>query len=327
MNKTISVIIPAYNAEKYIRAAVQSVLEQTHPVHEIIIVDDGSTDGTRHAVEELQKQRGADAPVIRYILQQNQGPAAARNTGIKNAAGDYIAFLDADDRWLPARLKRQMAVLRTRPDVGLVCSGRFRVDEATGRKAIDCGGFKLSHDSYRDLWTQGNYVVTSSVLARKRCLEEAGGFDEDPRVLGSEDAEMWLRIAEKFQILYVNAPLVEYLVRQGGMNRSNIQRSYESAIFAIQKHETEFRKRYKDAACVMQKKWGNLYENWGLALFDAEQFALAGEKLRKALTLGSYSWTTIKFSLLTLLEPPLLAAFKRWKKQLLNLENKTGMTS
>lgn len=326
MNETISVIIPAYNAEQYIRAAIQSVLAQTHPAQEIIIVDDGSTDGTRQAVEELQKQRGSDAPVIRYIYQQNQGPAAARNTGIKNAVGDYVAFLDADDRWLPARLERQMAVLRTRPDAGLVCSGRLRVDEFTGRKTIDCAGskFSFSNDSYRDLWTHGNYVVTSSVLARKRCLEEAGGFDEDPRVLGSEDAEMWLRVAEKFQIVYVNEPLVEYLVRQGGMNRSNIQRSYESAIFVLQKHEARFRARYADAASVIRRCWGRLYHAWGLALFDAEQFALAGEKFRKALTLGDYSWTTIKFSLLTLLKPPLLVAFKRWKKQLLNRENKTA---
>ncbi len=322
MSETISVIIPAYNAEKYIRAAVQSVLDQTRPVHEIIIIDDGSTDGTRQAVEEIQKQRGTGMPVLRHIFQQNQGPAVARNTGIKNAAGDYIAFLDSDDYWLPARLKKQMEVFRARPEAGLVCSGRFRVDETTGRKTIDCAGSKFSNDSYRDLWTQGNYVVTSSVLARRRCLEEAGGFDEDSRLLGGEDADMWLRVAEKFQIVYVNEPLVGYLVRTSGLNRSNIQRSYEAAIFAIQKHEMEFRRRYTDASSVIRRRWGSTYYAWGVTLFDAEQFAQARTKFAMAWKFHGLSIQTLRFYLLTLLGPNVLGVLKMWKKRLGTLSDK-----
>jgi glycosyltransferase involved in cell wall biosynthesis len=288
-------------------------------------VDDGSTDGTRTVAEKLVAGQQGQKPLIKYIRQANQGPAVARNTGIKNATGDYIAFLDADDRWLPARLKKQMSVLRGRPDVGLVCSGRIRVDETTGRKVIDCAGAKLSDDSYRDLWTRGNYVVTSTVLARKQCFQEVGGFDEDPRVLGCEDAEMWLRIAGRFAIAYVNEPLVEYLVRQGGMNRSNIQRSYESAIFAIQKHETEFRARYADAGSIIRQRWGCIYYHWGLSLFDAGQFALAKEKFWKALTLHKYSWPMINFYLLTLLGSPLLGTLKQCKKRLSDIGNKRGI--
>lgn len=325
MSEPISVIIPAYNTAKFIEKAVGSVMVQELLPEEIIIVDDGSTDTTPEVIKRMVTAQGDKMPRIKYIRQANQGPAVARNTGIKNAAGDYIAFLDSDDTWLPARLKMQMKIFEDRPEVGLVCSGRFRVDEPSQQRTLDCIGKTLSSDSYRDLWTKGNYVTTSSVLARKKCFDTVGGFDEDPRVLGSEDAEMWLRVAERFPIVYVNEPLVEYLVRPAGMNRSNIQRAYESAIFAIQKHETEFRERFADAGSVIRQRWGRTYHAWGVTLFDAEQFALAKEKFWKALTLHKYSWPMIKFYLLTLLGSPLLGTLKRCKKRLSDIGAKRGI--
>ena len=316
MSEPISVVIPAYNSEAFIAKAVDSVLAQELLPDEIIIVDDGSSDGTQSVVEKLIAGQQDKKPRIKYIHQTNQGPAVARNTGIKNAAGDYIAFLDADDRWLPARLKKQVAILQARPEVGLVCSGRFRVEETTGRKTIDCKGSKLSDDSYRDLWTQGNYVVTSTVLARKQCFQEVGGFDEDRRVLGCEDAGMWLRIAGRFAVAYVNEPLVEYLVRTSGLNRSNIQRSYEAAIFSLQKHEPEFRKRCVDAESVIRQQWGRTYHAWGLALFNEEQFTQAREKFQIAMVYRRYSPPTIRFYLLTLLGPFVLKKVKQLKRMM-----------
>ncbi len=311
MNETISVVIPTYNSQKFIIKATDSVLAQELLPDEILIVDDGSSDGTQTIIEKLIAGQQDKKPRIKYIRQANQGPAVARNTGINNASGDYIAFLDADDRWMPQRLKLQMEIFQDQPGAGLVCSGRFRIDESTGRRTLDCVGRTLSKDSYRDLWTKGNYVTTSSVLARKKCFDAVGGFDEDPRVLGSEDAEMWLRVAEKFALIYINEPLVEYLVRQNGMNRSNIQRAYESAIFAIQKHEPEFRRRYKDAGSVIQNRWGRVYHAWGVTLFDSEQFAQASAKFHKALTYRKLFPRTIRFYILTLLGPSVLMMLKR----------------
>lgn len=322
MSETISVVVPAWNSEAFIEKAAQSVLAQELLPDEIIIVDDGSADGTPAVVEKLIAGQKDKKPRIKYIRQANQGPAVARNTGVKNAAGDYIAFLDADDRWLPARLKKQMSVLRERPEAGMVCSGRLRVDESTGQKAIDCAGSKLSDDSYRDLWTRGNYVVTSTVLARKKCFDAVGGFDEDPRALGSEDAEMWLRIAEKYPIIYINEALVEYLVRQGGINRSNIRRSYESAAFIIRKHEPEFRRRYQDAAPVIRDKWGRVYQAWGMTLFDNEEFKEAKIKFLASMALEKFSLRTIRFYLLTLLGPSVLMMLKRSKTNKVNKNRK-----
>ncbi|MBI5149413.1 MAG: glycosyltransferase family 2 protein [Candidatus Omnitrophica bacterium] len=324
MSETISVIIPAYNSAEFIGKAVGSVLAQELLPDEIIVVDDGSDDGTGEVVQKLIAGQGDKNPRIKYIRQANQGPAAARNTGIKNAAGDYIAFLDADDRWLPGRLKMQMKIFRDRPEAGLVCSGRFRINESTGQQTVDCIGKTLSDDSYRDLWTKGNYVTTSSVLARKKCFDAVGGFDEDPRVLGSEDAEMWLRVAEKFPILYVNEPLVEYLVRAGGMNRSNIQRAYESAILAIQKHEAGFRAKYADAGSIVRQRWGRAYHAWGMTLFDAEQFAQSRDKFKMALSFRGFSFQTLQFYLLTLLGQNILGALKKWKKRINVLEGIKG---
>lgn len=316
MSETISVVIPACNSEAFIAKAVDSVLGQELLPDEILIIDDGSTDATPEVIQRMITARGDKKPRIKYIRQANQGPAVARNTGITAAAGDYIAFLDSDDTWLPARLKKQMAILQARPEAGLVCSGRFRVEETTGRKTIDCKGSKLSDDSYRDLWTQGNYVVTSTVLARKQCFQEVGGFDEDRRVLGCEDAEMWLRIAERFAVAYVNEPLVEYLVRTSGLNRSNIQRSYEAAIFTLQKHEAEFRKRYVDAGSVIRQQWGRTYHVWGLTLFNEEQFARAREKFQMAMLYRRCSPPTIRFYLLTLLGPFVLKKVKQLKRMM-----------
>jgi len=313
VNETISVVIPAYNSEKFLEKAVRSVIAQERLPEEILIIDDGSTDGTQRVAEELISGQKGAKPQIKYIRQANQGPAVARNTGLKNASGDYIAFLDADDSWLPERLKTQLAVFQTDPNAGLVCSGRVRVDETTGQRTLNCEGDKLSGDGYLDLWTYRNYITTSSVLARKRCLDEVGGFDEDPRVLGSEDAELWLRIAEKFKIVYVNKPLVEYLVREGGINRSNIQRSYKSAVFIIQKHEPEFRRRYENATSIVQNKWRRIYHAWGVTLFDNEQFGEAKAKFRTAMTFGKISPQTIRFYLLTLLGPSVLMVLKRWR--------------
>ena len=111
----VSVVIPTYNRATELPSAIESVLGQTYPSVEVIIVDDGSTDGT----EALIQTR---FPRVRYLRQSNRGPAAARNAGIKAASGPYIAFLDSDDRWMPQKLERQIGLLRERPEVGLVFS-------------------------------------------------------------------------------------------------------------------------------------------------------------------------------------------------------------
>lgn len=186
----ISVVIPAYNAERTIIRTLESVFAQTFPPHEIIVVDDGSQDRTAEVVSQL-------APRVRLIRQGNAGPAAARNHGIREATGDWIALLDSDDTWLPEKLQRQARELR--PDVALVhCYIVEAVDEVDAE--LD----------FETLW-RGNRIGTSSVVLSKSAFNAVGGFNEDRRMMGVEDYNLWLRLAGAgLKIVTVKEPLSSY---------------------------------------------------------------------------------------------------------------------
>lgn len=193
----ISAVIPAYNSARYLPRAIDSVRNQTHPVDEIIVVDDGSTDDTGAVVSKLRQE-------IRYLAQENQGPAAARNAGVAAATGELIAFLDADDEWPADKTAKQLAVLDNNPDVALVAGDMAQ---------IDAGGttFIASWFDYQDVskrvraWdrreipnaaaeiVRKNFIPTGTVVVRKRVLEEVSGFRPDLRY--GEDLELWARIA------------------------------------------------------------------------------------------------------------------------------------
>jgi len=173
----ISVVIPAYNAEAFVARAIESVLAQTLPVAEIVVVDDGSRDATADIAERLGGS-------IRVLRQSNSGPAAARNHGVRAARSEWIAFLDADDAWLPSKLERQ-AVHFGGERTGVVhcyvvgVVEKFRYDGA---------------QTFERLWQQ-NVIGTSTAVIRKAAWESVGGFCEDRRLMGVEDYHFWLRVA------------------------------------------------------------------------------------------------------------------------------------
>jgi GT2 family glycosyltransferase len=202
---TVSVVIPTYNRARFLDAAVASVRAQTYPCMEIVIVDDGSTDNTADVVARLGNG-------VRYIRQANAGPAAARNRGIREAAGDLVAFLDTDDRWLPQKTALQVAVLQREPTVALV-SADMAIEDETGTVQVASNfqhrglndtfaaldGRPIPH-APRQLLTI-NFVNTSTVLARRSVLIALEGFDE--RLRYGEDLELWLRIAAQHGIACV----------------------------------------------------------------------------------------------------------------------------
>jgi glycosyltransferase involved in cell wall biosynthesis len=199
----VSVIIPSYNCARYVGQSVESVFAQSRQPEEIIVVDDGSTDGTRQALE-LYRGR------IRYIYQENRGAAAARNNGIRTATGDFVAFLDADDLWLPEKLEFQMEYFARHPNYGLVYSDMKIFDES--------GIIHESVKQWLGMSMPVGYVfrqlfwdtlfIPAAVVCRKACFERAGLFDE--RLVFCEDYEMWLRIARLFEFGCVDKPLVMY---------------------------------------------------------------------------------------------------------------------
>jgi len=190
------VIIPAFNAARTIRRAIDSALAQTMAPAEIVVVDDGSEDNTACLAEVY-------GDTVRVVRQPNAGPAAARNHGARLALGDWLAFLDADDAWLPTKLERQLAYIGS-PQTGLVAC----------RTSAYSSGQKITLAS---LW-EYNHIGMSGVLVRRSAFEEMGGFDEDPRLISAEDYNLWLRMATRWEIVAVSEDLFVYSPEAGSLS-------------------------------------------------------------------------------------------------------------
>ncbi len=200
----VSVIIPTFNRADLVREAIQSVLDQTYQNFEIIVVDDGSTDGTEQVLAPYKDK-------IIYIYQENQGGAAARNTGIKHARGKYIAFLDSDDLWLPEKLEKQLEILEKNEDIAMVYSNIIRVYDGGRLKKIGINPKNIiSGNIYHEILLRRVWVSLPTWIIRKACFEEIGGFDPEFRT--SHDREMVVRIVKKYQIYGIKEPLT--LIRQ-----------------------------------------------------------------------------------------------------------------
>jgi glycosyltransferase involved in cell wall biosynthesis len=199
----ISVIIPTYNSGYWVAQAVQSALAQTYTRVEVIVVDDGSTDDTKERLAPWGSR-------IRYVSQENGGPSKARNRGIKEAQGDLVAFLDADDFWLPEKLAKQWGALRANSDVALVHTDVYQLYEPASEQVyLYRRRERFSGRCYTEFFW-GNRVHTSTVMVTRRCLDQIGSFDESIHGASTEDLDLWIRIARQYSLAYVNEPLVFY---------------------------------------------------------------------------------------------------------------------
>lgn len=213
----ISVIIPAYNAEKFIAATLDSVLSQTYPHLEIIVVDDGSQDRTAEIVAAYAQHDRR----LTLLRQSNQGVAAARNLAIEQSTGEYIAPIDADDIWYPQKLEKQLALmLHSEPTVGLIYGWSAYINEAG-----DLTGGKLAAQQVGAVYSHllaGNFVGNASTpLIRRSCLLQVGRYNlqmKQAEAQGCEDWDLYLRIAEHYQFGLVSEFLVGYRLPNGSMS-------------------------------------------------------------------------------------------------------------
>ncbi len=209
---SVSVVIPAYNAQETLARAVDSVLAQTAPVHEIIIVDDGCTDATAEVAKSYEGH------ALRLLRCENRrGAAAARNLGVAVAEGCWIAFLDADDEWLPKKLEKQLAAISANPDVSFVfcASKEFSPEGLSLGDTFRGWPVTAGNEAWKALLAC-NFVATPTVLAPRKLLRQLGGFDETLRV--AEDQDMWIRLALAGPLAYVPETLVRVHVRPGSLS-------------------------------------------------------------------------------------------------------------
>jgi glycosyltransferase involved in cell wall biosynthesis len=261
----VSVIIPAYNAELYVREAIDSVLGQTFIDLEIIVVDDGSTDNTANIVGRVSDHR------VRLICQGNKGVSSARNAGINNSAGQYLQFLDSDDLILPGKLAAQVPLLDADPDVGLVYSSfRYFYDDRCDL-APPPWLRPPSDDPYREL-VAGSMFPCHAALLRRSAVTALGRFDEE--LDSGEDWDLWLRLARTGARFLFHSDLLA-LYRQHPGSITTCAATWRHGHVQVMEN---LRKRAQDEAELERIDWyyyaSRNYVQWALAL------VLEGEQTR-----------------------------------------------
>lgn len=238
-NPLVSVIIPAYNHELYIEEALQSVVNQTYPNIELIVINDGSTDGTAGIIEkfiQVNNERN-----IQYVNKENEGVCKTLNKGLNMSTGDYVAFLASDDLWLPDRVSIQLEFMEQNQNIGMLFSDAWflRFNSQTDIKWSDYkqginNYFKngiQNTDMYMLLLTRA-IIPALTVLIKKQVLDKVGFFDEN---LVYEDDDMWLRIAREYPIAYIDMPLALYRLHDSNIS-NNTRFMIKGMVQTLKKH-------------------------------------------------------------------------------------------
>jgi glycosyltransferase involved in cell wall biosynthesis len=299
----LSVVIPCYNVARYARAAVMSALNQTLRDIEVIVINDGSTDDTRDVLRTIET---LNDPRLKIIDQPNGGLAAARNTGIKAATGEYIAFLDGDDLWYPEKAERHIALMDADPTIGMTHSGTHYLGQT--------GGVRFPPDLQPTLYDmiRQNQCGASLPIVRGECFKTAGLFDE--RLRSCEDWEMWCRILHDTGLRAVLIPEVLYVQR---LRQSSLSHQYENFLNAAETALTIMQRRmpevptpiFREARAMMYRftAWraaasGHRLHAMGHFAFGLRQFpALLWRK----------PWDVVTILAAILLPRPLITQMKR----------------
>jgi glycosyltransferase involved in cell wall biosynthesis len=252
----VSVVIATYNYAHYIAGAIRSALDQILADIEVVVVDDGSTDDT----EDVMRPFLGD-PRVRYVKTENRGQPAAENTGIVSSRAPLIAFLDADDLWLPAKLEKQVALFERDPDLGIAYSRRLLMDQ-DGHE-LEYGQPTLYRGWITEQMFLRNFVCFSSSVVARRVFDAVGLFDERRRQ--ASDYDLWLRASREFRFDFVDEPLVLYreghasLKKQGGTQ-------LVSALGIMDEFLARYEGRAGLAPGLIRRAYSETYTNLGYAV-------------------------------------------------------------
>jgi glycosyltransferase involved in cell wall biosynthesis len=250
--KKVSVIIPAYNKAEYTRRTVESVLAQTYPHIEIIVVDDGSKDQTPSVMAGYGNR-------IEYIYKANEGACSARNEGIRRATGEYVAFLDCDDLYCVNKIQRCVEYLEKNMQFGFVYTAAYFIDEYDEI----VGRYDNPHSSKGWITSKlilDNFICNSTVLVKKCILQKEGLFDE--KIFTPADWDMWLRLSEISQAGYIPEPLTKYRVVDNFVfNR--LQQARQEDAYVLEK----FFKNHSTQGILKKRAFSNFYLRFALCAF------------------------------------------------------------
>lgn len=292
----VSIIVPVYNGELYIKQCVESLLAQRYPNKEIIVVDDGSTDGTAQVLKSMPQE-------VHYILQENAGSAVARNTGIENAKGEYIAFNDGDDIWAPNRLHQQVEFLETHPEYG-IATGRFThvdesfelsdavaVDESVPVEVIAERSGWVYHTLFECSW----YHIIAA-LVRAEILKEVRFV---PSFRRGQDYDFWLQLANHSKVAQLSSNYAYYRKNEQSISHKPHKRNYRAEI--MENALKTMGNASKSGEIVEQKTLDNLFYNvwfeYGYELFLAGWYKLSLEAFKKARHFKPFNFGSYKFIL------------------------------
>lgn len=259
--KKVSIIIPSYNNASYLSEAIESVLRQSSSDFEIIVVDDGSIDGTSDVLKKYIRD-------IKYFYQNNNGPAAARNRGLQEAEGEYVAFLDADDLWLPNKIAKSIDFI-DRNKFDWICTDCIRKELDTGyistKKLVDWVFDPVSHEM--KLLRNGLFffpsinLFTITVVARKECFRKAGFFDQSLMI--GEDCDLWFRFEEAgLRGGYLPEALSIYQVNKSSLTKSNKIDGLKIGLKIAKKHFSilgEKKDLVRRSYCILLLETGSKY--------------------------------------------------------------------
>ncbi len=303
----VSVVIPAYNVAPFIRETLDSVFAQTFANYEVIVVNDGSPD-----TEELERAIAPCRERIRYFCQENRGASAARNAGLRAARGEWIAFLDADDLWLPGYLDEQLRFIRER-NCDLVCADAMIFGDSadagqTYMEAVMASAPASGEVTFLDLVSSDRSLMTSGVVARRDLILEVGLFDEALR--NAQDFDLWLRLARHgARLAYQRQVLLRYRARQGSLSGDAIN-SHHRELRVFDKIEQSYSLTPAERAAVVpvirSRRALLEYELGKLHLLPGD-FARARESFARASNFGG-GWKPKVALCLTRVVPHLMKA-------------------
>lgn len=303
----VSVVIPAYNAANTLDETLASVAGQTFRDYEVVVVDDGSSDAT----PEILTRHAAGWPQLRWVRQDNAGVSVARNHAVELARGDFIAFLDADDLWLPEKLALQMSLFDGNPALAVAyCDMIDFLPDCDATTTLFQEKKPARGNVLRQLF-MGNFVPTPTVVMRKAAFVALGGFNPLHRL--NEDVDLFLRVAEQYQFDYVPEVLVRRRILSTSLMHANSLGCQRRDLEIFDYWTTRRPDLFPDNAPHVRQRRAIVFARMGRTLLEQGDFSGARSAYRHAIRLGLHGPDLLLRTMAAHL-PPLAAAIQRMKR-------------